>query len=274
MKHTFMSHPRQYFRFCYWKKLKLTSSYLQRHSPVTNECKLVPNFLEFSRTQQNTAYFNLNDEQLEEAWLFWQLQKICQDQNCAKEMKLTTELDDSNSASHRKNVESLCHRVMLKLYQVPNKWLKHTCEVQECLQGYVTIDGNEKIHRPKWAAPNEYIASDPSIPNIINCCTETPIFGNNNLKTQKYCEKHCFLESRESEDKLPAIKLRKTDDGKFEVVQPIPKIVIRLPEFEGMDPEIIKSINTDDPAVNDTTKSCKKKKMKAKKFYKKKQPEL
>ena len=160
MKHTFMSHPRQYFRFLLLEEVEanivLSATTLTSRAELyniifekTNECKLVPIFLEFSRTQQNTAYFNLNDEQLEEAWLFWQLQKICQDQNCAKEMKLTTELDDSNSASHRKNVESLCHRVMLKLYQVPNKWLKHTCEVQGCLQGYVTIDGNEKIHRPK-----------------------------------------------------------------------------------------------------------------------------
>lgn len=118
---------------------------------------------------------------------------------------------------------------MLKLFHVPNKWLKHTCQVQGCVQGYVTIDRNEKIHRPKCTACNEYIASGASVPNLINCCSETPIFGKDHLKPEKYCKTLFFLNS---EDKVPPMKLWKRDIGQFEVVQPIPTMAIRLPNLK------------------------------------------
>jgi hypothetical protein len=229
----------------------------------------------FSRSKESSIHFRLNKERLEEAWFYWEIFKWCESQNSLQEMNISTENDYANPG-HRKDLQFLCNKVMLKIYEMPNRWLSHTCEVEGCKDGYVTIDGNEKVHRPKCAAPKECIRTGPSIPNIINCCPESPVFGNASRKPLKYCVKHSYLEkestcknsSEKEEVSVPPLKLRKSNEDDYEIVRTVPPLVIKLPEFKGMDPEIVNTVNLTDMEIRGD-KRCNKSQKKEKKLYSK-----
>ena len=62
----------------------------------------------------------------------------------------------------------LCEQVYTLLDSKINKWALHRCDVKGCAEGYVTVDGNEKLRRPMCAAPHSRIQVRPDLPTI-NC---------------------------------------------------------------------------------------------------------
>ena len=55
----------------------------------------------------------------------------------------------------------------------------HKCKVKGCAEGYVTVDGNEKLRRPMCAAPRSRIQIRRDLPTIVQCCTNYPVLGEN-----------------------------------------------------------------------------------------------
>ena len=49
------------------------------------------------------------------------------------------------------DTERLCE-TLWKHLKLPNKWVMHSCQLKGCKKGYVTVDRNEILKRPKCAA--------------------------------------------------------------------------------------------------------------------------
>ena len=72
----------------------------------------------------------------------------------------------------------------------PNKWTLHRCNVKGCTEGYITIDGNEKLRRPICAAPKSRVQLQHDLPIVAQCCTNYPVHGGKSQVASKYCELH------------------------------------------------------------------------------------
>ena len=93
-------------------------------------------------------------------------------------------------ASHRKNIEEECEAACKIIETEPNRWIKHTCNIRGCKEGYVTVDGNEKLKRPICAAPHNKEPNPRHMPQIVGCCKNTHIYGNSAIPPSKYCQDH------------------------------------------------------------------------------------
>lgn len=73
------------------------------------------------------------------------------------------------------------------------QWLHHQCSVKGCSEGYVSIDGNEKVRRPQCAAPRQRIRLAASMPNVFLTCPNSPALGGKNCTPSKYCHGHADM---------------------------------------------------------------------------------
>ena len=79
----------------------------------------------------------------------------------------------------------------------PNEWVKHVCNVPGCKEGYISVDGNEKLKRPMCAAPQSkqhLTGNSKSMPQMLTCYENTPLYGNSSLKPSKYWVDHLHLQ--------------------------------------------------------------------------------
>lgn len=67
-----------------------------------------------------------------------------------------------------------------------------------CKEGYVTIDGLEKVTRTICAAPKEKLKLPPGFPNIIQCCHNSPMMGGRFAKASTYCSEHQDMQTQAS----------------------------------------------------------------------------
>ncbi|ESO87925.1 hypothetical protein LOTGIDRAFT_175929 [Lottia gigantea] len=58
--------------------------------------------------------------------------------------------------------------------------MEHVCEQKGCKEGYVSIDGNEKLRRPMCKAPKVNVHLKFGMPRIVQCCPNSPLFGGSN----------------------------------------------------------------------------------------------
>ena len=79
--------------------------------------------------------------------------------------------------------------------KMENKWIHHTCEVPGCSEGYISVDGLEKVCRTMCAAPKIHASKEEG--NFIKCCTNTPALGGKSQKASKYCWEHLHLEGND-----------------------------------------------------------------------------
>ena len=114
------------------------------------------------------------------------------------------------------------------------------------------------MRRPKCLAPKEHSRKDPVTPNVIKCCPESPVIGNMSQAPKRYCSTHSYLEQllitdyvKKPSPTVPPMKLRRTGESAYEVVDRVPPITIRLPEFEGLFPQIISGLNLYDEDFSD-----------------------
>ena len=53
----------------------------------------------------------------------------------------------------RRCLEEICLETWKLICKLPNKWIHHSCEVPGCSEGYIRVDGLEKVSRTMCAAP-------------------------------------------------------------------------------------------------------------------------
>ena len=97
------------------------------------------------------------------------------------------------SSGKRKNLENLCEGLWEVITTQRNKWVMHKCSTKGCTEGYVTVNGNEKLCRPICAAPHSKSEIRRDLPKVEQCCTKFPILGGNNQAPNKYCEIHATV---------------------------------------------------------------------------------
>ncbi len=95
--------------------------------------------------------------------------------------------------SHHLDIEALCEKTWDAIVERSNEWIHHSCSVKGCAEGYVTVDGIEKVRRPMCAAPKEKVKLPPGFPNYIQCCPNSPVHGGKSSKASRFCSDHLNL---------------------------------------------------------------------------------
>ena len=119
-----------------------------------------------------------------------------------------------NDNGKRINMEELCKSMWEDICSSKNKWVKHACQTPGCAEGYVTIDGNEYLRRSKCALPKEKVKLRKDLPEVVRCCTNSPLPGGKNQKPSKFCIDH--QPNSATESNVEVVVPRELEDAKFE----------------------------------------------------------
>ena len=103
---------------------------------------------------------------IEDGWFMW---AIVDTYNKLEMLEKTNLYATYTETGKRRDVESLCKPLWEKICSLRNKWVMHKCKVKGCAEGYVTVDGNEKLRRPMCAAPRSRIQTCRDLPTICTC---------------------------------------------------------------------------------------------------------
>ena len=82
-----------------------------------------------------------NPLRIEEKWFMWVPVSMNDEFGVLHSTNLHAEY---LKCSKRRDIENLCRTLWMKLCELLNKWVMHSCKVKGC-EGYVTVDGNEKL---------------------------------------------------------------------------------------------------------------------------------
>lgn len=132
-----------------------------------------------------------SSQRIEEVWFMWVLVLVYHELGTLSRTNLHC---DFGQISKRRNIEQLCETLWKELNALPNKWVMHSCHIKGCKEGYVTIDGNEKLKRPKCAAPHNREQLRHDLPTIVRCCTKYPLLGGKHLLPGRYCDEHANID--------------------------------------------------------------------------------
>ena len=106
------------------------------------------------------------------------------------------------------------------------------CEVPGCSEGYISVDGLEKVCRTMCATPKEKIHASKE-GNFIKCCTNTPTLGGKSQKASKYCWEHLHLEGNDCK----VDRTRKRDNVIDKVVEKEAYVYPISAEHDGLESE-------------------------------------
>ena len=98
----------------------------------------------FKRCDRAADVWKLNEQRVEEAWFLWKCVSIFD--------KCTHHIDSSllySQTSHHLDIESFCENAWDTIVEIGNEWIHHSCPVKGCSEGYVTVDGIEKVRQVK-----------------------------------------------------------------------------------------------------------------------------
>ena len=149
---------------------------------------------------------------IQETWFLWCIIKVY-----AQTGKLCITYTESGK---KRNLEGLCETLWEEICQTRNKWVMHRCGVKGCAEGYVTVDGNEKLWRPTYAAPCSKLKIQRDLPMIVQCCTNSPQIGGRRKSSSRFCPLHTV-----SEQAAPVATENSDVEGRGKV----------LPEFSKVD---------------------------------------
>ena len=122
----------------------------------------------FSRRAESAVQddcWELNEQRLEEGFFWWKLVNFYHEVGLLHRTNLFCPRPKESS---RRNIEQLCEKAWLHICdQEQWRWITHSCQTKGCSEGYVTIDGVEKIRRPMCAFPKNKLKVPSNCPNII-----------------------------------------------------------------------------------------------------------
>lgn len=115
-------------------------------------------------------------------------------------------------------IDDLCKEANNTKFQETNELMNHACMTPGCTEGVVTIDGNNKLHRPICAAERKRLKFGRNMPKIMERCPFTPLHARDKeQKASRFCEQHQYVEQVTEPER---------NDGK------LPDLVIDLKEFK------------------------------------------
>ena len=115
------------------------------------------------------------------------------------------------------------------------------------------MDGNEKLRRPMCKAPKVNVKLKFGMPKIVQCCTNSPIFGGQHQKASQFCEEHNFLEVSNASEFEQQQKRQKTDLECTRSADGL-KITISLKDFSNCSSSSLAITSTQNLPENDNTR--------------------
>lgn len=206
---------------------------------------------------EESGYIGLKREELtemriEQAWFIYHLVAFFSDEKCLASVNFNID-----TVAGRRDMDTVCEEAYDLIVKGEKLFTKHECNVKGCKEGYVTIDGNEKMKRAMCGSPKSRVLLGKGMPQIVQCCPHSPVFGGKFKVPSKYCEEHMHLESEDSVSRnQPKPKKAKLD---YESERPPLIITINLKEFSVTN-TIVEQSTQDLPDNDDfsTMKGCKK----------------
>ena len=118
---------------------------------------------EFARKKHGN--WQLNEDRVSDAWFLWVIINYFQNHGKLNRTGIHVQYDENSK--HIK-VEQLCQIMWEDICSSPKKWVRHSCKMPGCSEGYVTVDGNEYLKRSKCALPKQKVikASPRSTGNL------------------------------------------------------------------------------------------------------------
>ena len=99
----------------------------------------------FARGSTNGMPWQTNPQWLEEGWFLFRLSVFFQSWgHHNKDLR-------TKSTSGCKDIELLCRQVYEVFITESPNWITHQCLAPGCQEGFVMLDGNEKLKRAMWA---------------------------------------------------------------------------------------------------------------------------
>lgn len=136
-----------------------------------------------------------SSQRIEEVWFMWVLVVLHDELGTLSNANLHANFGQT---SKRRDIEQLCQTLWKNLCTLPNKWVMHSCHIKGCREGYVTVDGNEKLKRPKCAAPHSRVRLRRDLPEVVHCCTNYPTLGGKYKSPSRYCDEHKHFDEQNS----------------------------------------------------------------------------
>ena len=106
--------------------------------------------------------------------------------------------------SDRLDIESACKEVVCENFGLAPEFSQHVCMTPGCAEGFIMVDGNEKVHRKICAAPTEHMRLAKDMPKTISACPNTPLLGGHHTEKSKYCVEHQYLEQPAASQSHPS----------------------------------------------------------------------
>ena len=149
----------------------------------------------FSRLKGNNEanVWKLNADRVEECYFLWKTVNLFRKNGSLYLLNVK----QADVEGKRRSLEEICLESWRLICKLQNKWIHHKCEVPGCSEGYISVDGLEKVCRPMCAAPKEKLHVNKGEGNFIKCCTNTPILGGKSQKASKFCWEHLHLQEND-----------------------------------------------------------------------------
>ena len=205
----------------------------------------------FSRVKGNNEdnVWKLNADRVEECYFLWKTINLFR-KNGSLYLLNVKQVDVEGK---RRSLEEICLESWKLICKLQNKWIHHRCEVPGCTEGYISVDGLEKVRRPMCAAPKEKLSVNKGEGNFIKCCTNTPTLGGKSQKASKFCWEHLHLQENDREEVDETESREETENRSDEVIGKVvekeahiypisagyidQKVVGDIPEHDGLDRE-------------------------------------
>ena len=97
----------------------------------------------FDRTVKGD--WELNEQRIRDGFFLWVVVGYFDERNLLETRAIDYEY--SHGVSRHLNTEKMCQETWKDITSSPNPWVAHSCRTKGCSEGYVTIDGNEKLIR-------------------------------------------------------------------------------------------------------------------------------
>ena len=116
---------------------------------------------------------------------------------------------------HRKRSEVDIEQIAREVYEsiartVDNRWFEHQCSSVGCREGFVVIDGNERLFRLICNATKKKTAPSNGEPaKYDQLCIRDPIRGNNHIDASQYCQFHAPSSKTLESEAMEAMDFRR-----------------------------------------------------------------
>ena len=138
--------------------------------------------------------WKLNADRVEECYFLWKTINLFRKNGSLYLLNVK----QADVEGKRRSLEEICLESCKLICKLQNMWIHHRCEVPGCTEGYISVDGLQKVRRPMCVAPKEKLYVKKREGNFIKCGSNT--LTGKSQKASKFCWEHLHLEENDGEE--------------------------------------------------------------------------